>query len=100
MSGPFAAHGKQIKHGIDLYLAEHDNMLGGRKVKLIVKDDTGMAPQVAKRVAQELLVNSDLTIKQIARESGFASVQYMTRVFRASIGETPALYRRNRMKPR
>jgi LacI family transcriptional regulator len=50
--------------------------------------------------AQELLVNSDLTIKQIARESGFASVQYMTRVFRASIGETPALYRRNRSKPR
>jgi LacI family transcriptional regulator len=50
--------------------------------------------------AQELLVNSDLTIKQIARESGFASVQYMTRVFRATIGETPALYRRNRSKPR
>ena len=50
MSGPFAAHGKQIKHGIDLYLAEHDNMLGGRKVKLIVKDDTGIAPAVAKRL--------------------------------------------------
>jgi LacI family transcriptional regulator len=50
--------------------------------------------------AQELLVMSDLTIKQIARESGFASVQYMTRVFRATIGETPALYRRNRSKPR
>lgn len=49
--------------------------------------------------AQELLVNSELTIKQIARESGFASVQYMTRVFRATIGETPALYRRNRSKP-
>src|SRR5690606_9577418 len=23
MSGPFAAHGKQITHGIDLFLAEH-----------------------------------------------------------------------------
>jgi LacI family transcriptional regulator len=50
--------------------------------------------------AQELLVMSDLTIKQIARESGFASVQYMTRVFRATAGETPALYRRNRARPR
>ena len=52
MSGPFAAHGKQITHGIDLYLAEHQQTLGGRKVKLIIKDDTGIAPAVAKRLAQ------------------------------------------------
>ena len=51
MSGPFAAHGKQVTHGIDLYLAEHKQTLGGRKVKLIVKDDTGIAPAVAKRLA-------------------------------------------------
>ncbi len=62
MSGPFAAHGKQIKHGIDLYLAEHDNMLGGRKVKLIVKDDTGIAPAVAKRLAQELIIKDKVDI--------------------------------------
>ena len=62
MSGPFAAHGKQIKHGIDLYLAEHDNMLGGRKVKLIVKDDTGIAPAVAKRLAQELVIKDKVDI--------------------------------------
>jgi AraC-like DNA-binding protein len=36
---------------------------------------------------------SILTIKQVARESGFASVQYMTRVFRAETGETPARFR-------
>ena len=47
---------------------------------------------------QELLVMSDLTIKQIARESGFASVQYMTRAFRAITGETPAKYRNLRAK--
>lgn len=46
--------------------------------------------------AAELLTGSDLTIKQVARESGFASVQYLTRVFRAHLGETPALYRRRR----
>lgn len=46
--------------------------------------------------ASELLAGSDLTIKQVARESGFASVQYLTRVFRARLGETPALYRRRR----
>ena len=46
--------------------------------------------------AKDLLAMSGLTIKQVARESGFASVQYMTRVFRAEIGETPARYRRRR----
>ncbi len=62
MSGPFAAHGKQVTHGIDLYLAEHKQTLGGRKVKLIVKDDTGIAPAVAKRLAQELLVKDKVDI--------------------------------------
>jgi len=45
---------------------------------------------------QELLARSDLTIKQVARASGFASVQYMTRVFSAVVGETPARYRAKR----
>jgi LacI family transcriptional regulator len=46
--------------------------------------------------AKNLLASSDLTIKQVARESGFASVQYMTRVFRDLVGDTPAQYRRKR----
>jgi LacI family transcriptional regulator len=46
--------------------------------------------------AKELLAMSDMTIKQIARESGFGSVQYLTRVFRAMTGETPAGYRNRR----
>jgi LacI family transcriptional regulator len=47
---------------------------------------------------KDLLAMSDMTIKQVARESGFASVQYMTRVFRAVTGETPARYRMRRAK--
>lgn len=62
MSGPFAAYGKQIKHGVDLYVAEHGDTVAGRKVRLIVKDDTGMAPAIAKRSAQELLVNDKVDI--------------------------------------
>ncbi|MGB7422507.1 MAG: ABC transporter substrate-binding protein [Comamonas sp.] len=62
VSGPFADYGKQIKHGIDVYMAQHGDTVAGRKVKLIVKDDTGMAPQVAKRMAQELLVNDKVDI--------------------------------------
>jgi len=47
---------------------------------------------------KDLLAMSDMTIKQVARESGFASVQYMTRVFRMLTGETPARYRILRSK--
>lgn len=48
--------------------------------------------------AKELLMFTDKTIKQVARESGFTSVQYMTRVFHAITGETPAKYRASRAK--
>lgn len=62
MSGPFAAHGKQIQHGIDLYMAEHGDTVAGRKVKIIVKDDTGISPAVAKRQAQELIIKDKVDI--------------------------------------
>lgn len=39
MSGPFASYGKQIEHGVKLYLATQGNTFGSRKVELIVKDD-------------------------------------------------------------
>jgi LacI family transcriptional regulator len=42
---------------------------------------------------KELLLAPDITIKQAAHEAGFSSVQYMTRVFRAAVGETPARFR-------
>ncbi|MDB5324558.1 MAG: transcriptional regulator [Phycisphaerales bacterium] len=45
---------------------------------------------------KELLVSSNMTIKQLAIQTGFSSVQYMTRVFRAAVGETPARFRRTR----
>jgi LacI family transcriptional regulator len=47
---------------------------------------------------KELLLKPDMTIKQVARETGFSSVQYLTRVFRAAVGETPARYRNHRDK--
>ncbi len=63
MSGPFAAYGKQIEHGVKLYLAEHGDMAGGRKVELILKDDSpGTAGDVSKRLAQELVVKDNVDI--------------------------------------
>jgi LacI family transcriptional regulator len=45
---------------------------------------------------KELLLAPEMTIKQAAHEAGFSTVQYMTRVFRAAVGETPARYRGSR----
>jgi branched-chain amino acid transport system substrate-binding protein len=63
MSGPFAAYGKQIEHGVKLYLATNGDTYGGRKVELILKDDSpGTAGDVSKRLAQELVVKDKVDI--------------------------------------
>ncbi|HTQ07083.1 MAG TPA: ABC transporter substrate-binding protein [Polyangiaceae bacterium] len=54
-SGPFADYGKNIEAGMRTYLKLHGDTYGGRKVELVVRDTTGPAPDVAKRLAQELL---------------------------------------------
>ncbi len=63
MSGPFAAYGKQIEHGVKLYLAQNGDTYGGRKIELIVKDDSpGTAGDVSKRLAQELVIKDKVDI--------------------------------------
>ncbi len=56
LSGPTASLGQQIERGARLYQSLHKDELGGDTVELIVRDDTGPAPDVAKRLAQELVV--------------------------------------------
>jgi branched-chain amino acid transport system substrate-binding protein len=63
MSGPFAAYGKQIEHGVKLYLTVNGDTFAGRKVELIVKDDSpGTSGDVSKRLAQELIVKDKVDI--------------------------------------
>lgn len=56
-SGPFASSGLEIRAGIQAYLHTHGYSVAGRKVVLLEKDTTGVAPDVAKRLAQELVTN-------------------------------------------
>ena len=44
--------------------------------------------------AQQLLADNQLPIKQVAYRTGFSSVQYLTRAFRAAMQQTPGAYRR------
>lgn len=62
LSGPFAAYGAQIERGARLYIQEHGDTVAGRKVVLIPKDDTGVAPEVSKRQAQNLLIQDKVDI--------------------------------------
>ncbi len=63
MSGPYAAYGKQIEHGVKLYLATHGDTYGGRKVELVVRDDSpGTSGDVSKRLAQELVIKDKVDI--------------------------------------
>lgn len=56
MSGPDAQPGDEMNKGIDLYVKEHQKDLPqGVTVTLVYRDDTGANPDVAKRLAQELV---------------------------------------------
>lgn len=60
MTGPFASTGRQIEAAAKLYIAEKGASVAGKKIELIVKDDTG-TPDVTRRIAQELLVNDKVS---------------------------------------
>jgi branched-chain amino acid transport system substrate-binding protein len=60
MTGPFTSTGKQIAAAANLYMAQNGATIAGRKVELILKDDTGV-PDVGRRIAQELIVNDKVT---------------------------------------
>src|SRR3974390_2316693 len=56
MTGPSASTGKQERAGAELYIQQHGDTIAGKKIALVVKDDTG-APDVTKRLAEELIGN-------------------------------------------
>ena len=55
-SGPYALYGQEFHDGAALYLKQHGGMIAGRPVQMIEKDTTGPDPALAKRLAQELVV--------------------------------------------
>jgi branched-chain amino acid transport system substrate-binding protein len=61
MTGPFASTGKQVEAAVRLYMAQNGNSVAGKKVEIILKDDTS-APDVTKRIAQELVVNDKVNV--------------------------------------
>jgi branched-chain amino acid transport system substrate-binding protein len=61
-SGGGAVAGKNFDGAIDTWIAQHGDTVAGRKVVLVKRDDTGIAPDVARRQAQELVVQEHVDI--------------------------------------
>lgn len=62
MTGPFASTGKQIEAAARLYMEQHGDVVDGRKIELILKDDGGVQPELTKRQAQELVINDKVNV--------------------------------------
>jgi branched-chain amino acid transport system substrate-binding protein len=61
-SGQFADTAAQIDNGIKLYMKQHGDTVAGKKIEIIRKDTGGPNPDVAKRLAQELVVRDNADI--------------------------------------
>ena len=61
MTGQQASTGKQIKAAVDLYMKEHGDTVAGKKIQVILRD-SGSVPDNTKRLAQELIVNDQVSV--------------------------------------
>jgi branched-chain amino acid transport system substrate-binding protein len=61
-SGQFADTAAQMDNAIKLYIKQHGDTIAGKKIELIRKDTGGPKPDVAKRLAQELVVRDHVDI--------------------------------------
>jgi branched-chain amino acid transport system substrate-binding protein len=61
LTGSFNTVGKAVVDGARLYVHQHGDVVAGRRIQLIVKDDA-TAPDQAKRIAQEMIVKDKVAI--------------------------------------
>jgi len=59
--GGFQTVGRQALSGAKLYMQLNGDKVAGKKIELIVRDDTGV-PDVARRIVQEMVVNDKVNI--------------------------------------
>ena len=61
MTGQQASTGRQIEAAARLYMAQNGDTVAGKKIQLIIKDDTSL-PDTTRRLAQELVVNEKVNV--------------------------------------
>src|SRR5437764_1893583 len=61
-TGQFTDTAAQMDNAIKLYMKQHGDTVAGKKIEVIRKDTGGVAPDVAKRIAREFVVNENVDI--------------------------------------
>jgi len=61
LTGGFQTVGRQALAGAKLYMQLNGDRVAGKKIELIVREDSGV-PDVARRVVQEMIVNDKINI--------------------------------------
>ena len=61
-TGPFASTGKQVEAACRLYMQKNGDTVSDRKIELLVRDDTGTAPELTKRIASELIARDQVKV--------------------------------------
>ena len=59
-TGIFSTNGRQISTAVKAFMDVNGATAGGRKVEILIRDDTG-SPDLAKRLAQELVVRDHVS---------------------------------------
>jgi branched-chain amino acid transport system substrate-binding protein len=72
LTGPFASVGEDVKRGLELYLKQNDQKLGGRSVDVVVADGGG-TPAVGIPAAQRLLNQDQVSVVTGVVSSAVAS---------------------------
>lgn len=86
-SGPFADMGRLIDAGARAWLKANGDSVAGRKIEIVTRDTTGPAPELGKRLAQELVVRDQVDFLMVG---GFTP-ETMTAGSIASAAKKPLL---------
>ena len=61
MTGPSQSTGKQIEAAVKLFMQQNGDMVAGRKIEIILRDDAGVA-DTTRRLAQEAVVRDHVAV--------------------------------------
>src|SRR5690625_4114745 len=61
-SGPYADYGRQFDAGMQVFLNQHQQKIGGREVVFHTRDVAGANPSQARRYAQELITRQKIDV--------------------------------------
>ncbi len=86
-SGQFADLGVKINEGIQLYMKQHGDTVAGKRIELIMRDDTGPNPDVTKRLALELIARDkvDLLTGFVSTPGAIATIPVATEARKPTI---------------